>query len=211
MSASVRPDPTACTDAELLGHLLDGCAGPAPRRLPRPSDGLAELLVRDGLAPSAALRLGCAVELARRCLRPPGHAAPRLLDPEGVAAELRATAAALTVEAFWAFALDAQGVLLHRHEVSRGTLTSSLVHPREVFVPALLHRAASVVVAHNHPSGDPEPSADDRATTRRLERAGRLLGVPLLDHVVLGAGSHVSFRERGWIRPSRSESLEKIH
>jgi DNA repair protein RadC len=93
---------------------------------------------------------------------------------------------------------------LHLYRVSLGTLTASLVHPREVFQPALVHSAASLIVAHNHPSGDPEPSADDRATTRRLERVGRLVGIPLLDHVVLGAGSHVSFRERGWIQTTVS-------
>ena len=73
------------------------------------------------------------------------------------------------------------------------------MHPREVFAPALLRRAAAIVVAHNHPSGDPEPSADDRTTTRRLQRAGRLLGIELLDHVVLGAGRFVSFLEQGWL------------
>jgi DNA repair protein RadC len=74
-----------------------------------------------------------------------------------------------------------------------------LVHPREVFAPALVRRAAAVVVAHNHPSGDPEPSADDRTTTRRLQRAGRLLGIELLDHVVIGAGRFLSFLEQGWL------------
>lgn len=82
-------------------------------------------------------------------------------------------------------------------EVSRGTLTTSLVHPREVFGPALRQGAAAIIVAHNHPSGDPDPSVEDLSVTRRLKEAGELLGVPLLDHIILGAkGAFTSLRER---------------
>ena len=102
-------------------------------------------------------------------------------------------------ERFVAIYLDAKGRPLGAVEISTGTLTASLVHPREVFAPALMVRAAAVIVAHNHPSGDPEPSAEDRATTRRLVRAGRLLGVELLDHVVIARAGYVSFLERGWL------------
>ena len=105
----------------------------------------------------------------------------------------------LRVESFHALYLDAKGALLEWRRVSEGTLTASLVHPREVYAPAVTLRAAAVVVAHNHPSGDPEPSAEDRATTRRLQRAGRLLGVELLDHVVIAGPAYVSFLEQGWL------------
>ena len=81
--------------------------------------------------------------------------------------------------------------------VSVGTLTASLVHPREVLGPALRARAAALVVAHNHPSGDPEPSPEDCALTERLRDAARLLGLELLDHVVVGRNGFVSLRERG--------------
>ncbi|MBI4387366.1 MAG: DNA repair protein RadC [Elusimicrobia bacterium] len=81
--------------------------------------------------------------------------------------------------------------------VSIGTLTASLIHPREVFSPALAYRAAGVLVAHNHPSGDPEPSPEDRDVTRRLRQAGEILGIPLVDHLIIGARGHYSFRERG--------------
>ena len=84
------------------------------------------------------------------------------------------------------------------HTVSVGCLTSSLVHPREVLKPAILSGSAAFLAAHNHPSGDPEPSAEDIALTRRLAAAGQLLGIELLDHVILGeAGRFVSLRERG--------------
>lgn len=103
-------------------------------------------------------------------------------------------------EVFYAIYLDTKGRVLRSVEISRGTLGSALVHPREVFTPALVCGAAAVLVAHNHPSGDPEPSADDRTTTRRLQRAGRLLGVELLDHIVIGhAGRFKSFLEQGWM------------
>jgi DNA repair protein RadC len=82
--------------------------------------------------------------------------------------------------------------------VSVGCLTSSLVHPREVFKPAILAGSAAILAAHSHPSGDPEPSAEDIALTRRLAAAGQLLGIDLLDHIILGeAGRFVSLRERG--------------
>ena len=84
------------------------------------------------------------------------------------------------------------------HTVSVGCLTSSLVHPREVFKPAILAGSAAILAAHSHPSGDPEPSAEDISLTRRLAAAGQLLGIELLDHVILGeAGRFVSLRERG--------------
>ena len=100
-------------------------------------------------------------------------------------------------EHFVALYVNARNRLTHVETVSIGTLTASLVHPREVFGPAVERSAAGVIVAHNHPSGDARPSAEDRAATRRLERAGRILGVPLLDHIVVGEGGYYSFREEG--------------
>jgi len=100
-------------------------------------------------------------------------------------------------EHFVCLHLDAKHGLLCFDRVAVGTLDGSLVHPREVFKGALLSSAASVILLHNHPSGDPEPSAEDREVTRKLVEAGRLLGVPVLDHVIVGDASFYSFRERG--------------
>lgn len=102
-------------------------------------------------------------------------------------------------EVFAILCLSTKHRVLAYHEVSRGCLDSTLVHPREVFKAALLANAAGIVLAHNHPSGDATPSPDDMALTRRLVDAGRLLGVDVLDHIVIGDGRHVSFRERGWL------------
>ena len=115
-----------------------------------------------------------------------------LRDPETVAALFRRMIGEESQEVFAALLVDATNRPLAVVEVSRGTLTSSLVHPREVFGPALRMGTASLFVAHNHPSGDPTPSAEDFAVTRRLADAGELLGVPLLDHLVIGEGD--SFR-----------------
>ena len=100
-------------------------------------------------------------------------------------------------EVFCALMLDGKYRVTAYAEITRGTLTASLVHPREVFGPAVRLGAAALIVAHNHPSGDPEPSAEDLNVTKRLSEAGALLGIPLLDHVILGADSCVSLRARG--------------
>jgi DNA repair protein RadC len=114
--------------------------------------------------------------------------------------ELCASLAAEPVEVFQVVLLDARHDAIGVEEVSRGTLQWAAVHPREVFRPAVVARAAAIVVAHNHPSGDPEPSADDVAVTRRLAAAGEILGIRLLDHVVVArAGRFVSLRERGHV------------
>lgn len=100
-------------------------------------------------------------------------------------------------EEFWVLCCDVKNKVVASAMVGRGTLDATLVHPREVFKVAILSGAASVVLVHNHPSGDPEPSAEDAALTRRLAEAGTLLGIPVLDHIVCGARGYVSFSERG--------------
>ena len=96
----------------------------------------------------------------------------------------------LAREQFSALALNTRNKPLSHEVLSTGSLNGSLVHPREVFLHAILQNAAAIVVAHNHPSGDPNPSREDRTLTRRLAEAGRILGIGLLDHIVLGHGPH---------------------
>jgi DNA repair protein RadC len=143
-----------------------------------------------GLAKASALLAG--LELGRRMSvcrgRPilqPDDALPHLLWMQD-----------LHKEHFHALYLDTRRQLIASETISVGTLDSSLVHPREVFRPALLHCASAVLVAHNHPSGDPEPSAEDLALTRRLDKAATLLGLSLLDHLVVARRGFVSLRER---------------
>lgn len=156
----------------------------------------AELVRERGLRPAEATRLAAAFALGRRLARFRRPPRAPLRSAERVARLYADELAGLPQETFHVLALDGRHALLGRFEVSRGTLTTSLVHPREVFRPAIARGAAAIIGLHNHPSGDPEPSADDLAVTRRLIEAGRLLGIPLLDHVVLGAGRHVSLRAR---------------
>lgn len=115
----------------------------------------------------------------------------RLSSPRLVAALGFELVGRETQEVFQVLHLNGKQRVFGFAEMSRGTLTASLVHPREVFAPAIREHAAAIIVLHNHPSGDPEPSAEDLAVTERLKRAGELLGVPLLDHVIIGAAPEV--------------------
>lgn len=99
-------------------------------------------------------------------------------------------------EHFVVMFVNARNQIVGINTVSVGTLSASLVHPREIYKPAILISAAAVIIGHNHPSGDQQPSAEDKATTRRLVQAGQLLGIPILDHIIVGDG-YFSFRESG--------------
>ena len=101
------------------------------------------------------------------------------------------------VEIFTVLLLDAQNSVLALHEVTRGILNSSLVHPREVFRAAIAYGAGGIILAHNHPSGNPAPSADDKAITRQLVASGKVLDIPVYDHVIVAADSYFSFAESG--------------
>ncbi|MGB0952010.1 MAG: JAB domain-containing protein [Planctomycetota bacterium] len=192
---STRPV-ASWSERELLSSF--GIDPPSPLSLCRAA-GLEPPELEQSLAlePAAAQRLAAALELGRRASLQSTKLAMPIRGGEDVYRYLAPRLAHLPCEVFYALYLDTKGRLLFECEISRGTLSSSLVHPREVFGPALSRRAAAVLVAHNHPSGDPQPSADDRTTTRRLQRAGRLLGIELLDHLVIGAGGFLSFLEEG--------------
>lgn len=180
--------PEALTDAELVAVTL---AVPVEK---------AADMVRDVSAPAAAggrdaARMSALNEYAKRM---------RNTDPRPVIDSARAVAGIIPAnvreakkEHFLILCLNARRQLIHLETVSIGTLSASLVHPRECFSPAIQHAAAAVVAVHNHPSGDPTPSAEDRDVTRRLQRAGELLGIPLADHVVVSASGFFSFREHG--------------
>lgn len=156
-----------------------------------------DLLVRgSALRGHAARRLVAAFALGRRASRGTRTARSAIASPALVHELMSSELAGLAQETFHVLLLDGKHRLRRRQRISEGTLTSSLVHPREVFAPAVRERAAAVICVHNHPSGDPEPSREDLDVTQRLIEAGRLLGVPLLDHVVVGDQGYVSIRER---------------
>ena len=163
--------------------------------------GAGELVGLHGCSPAAARRIAAAFRLGREVHRERLAQRPLVAGPSEAADLLHPCLAGLEQEVFVALCLDAKHRLNRAVRISQGTLTSSLVHPREVFRVAVREGAAALLVAHNHPSGDPTPSAEDLVVTRRLFEAGKLLGVPLLDHVVLGAGRHVSIRSSAGMPP----------
>ncbi len=157
----------------------------------------AELETLPGLGSARAARLLAAVEIGRRLSSEPLARGAVLRSSTDVFRHFHAVMRDLPFEQFRVVLLDGKHRFLRDELVSQGTLTSSPVHPREVFGPAIRHSAAAVVLVHNHPSGDPSPSADDLEITRRLCDVGALVGIRVLDHVVVGDGSYASFAERG--------------
>jgi len=161
--------------------------------------GDAELLAVRGLGLAKLGALRAALELGARHACHPLHPGTRLDSPERVFAHFRPRLRHLRQEVFFALLLDSRHRLIREVEVSRGSLNQSLVHPREVFSTALRESAAAIVVVHNHPSGDPEPSREDGEVTRRLAQAGDILGIRLVDHLVIGADEFRSFARMGWL------------
>jgi DNA repair protein RadC len=157
----------------------------------------AELARLGGVGPARAARLAAAFELTRRLRgRQPGERL-RLGSPAETYAAYAPLMEDLSREVFRVALLDAQNRLLRDRVVSEGTLSASLVHPREVFKPAIVESAASVILLHNHPSGDPTPSREDVRLTRQLAEGARLLDLRILDHVIIGQGRFVSLAEQG--------------
>jgi DNA repair protein RadC len=179
---------------DLAGAILASC-GPDWADLLRRSPP--ELAAVPGVGAARAARLAAALELGRRLQEQPRVSRPRIRTPADVYRWFAPRLVDLPAEEFHVLALDSQSAVLRDLFVTRGLLNSSLVHPREVFRGAIAEAAAGVIVVHNHPSGDPTPSADDRAVTRQLVEAGRVLDLPVYDHVVVGRGRYVSFAETG--------------
>lgn len=158
---------------------------------------VAALTAAPGLGVVKCVQLQAALELARRVLRERLERGPALGSPQAVRDYLRLRLQGRPHEVFGAVFLDAQNRVLAVEELFRGTLTQTSVYPREVMKRALAHNAAAVIFAHNHPSGIAEPSRSDEALTAALRQALALVDVKVLDHFVIGAGSAMSFAERG--------------
>ena len=179
---------------ELARQLLDVGEGSLRRLAQRPS---AELLQSPGIGLTKAARLIAAFELGSRAAREERPRVHRIREPEDVLRLFGPRLRDLQVEEFHLLALDSQSQVLREVLITRGLLNSSLVHPREVFRAAIAEAAAGIIVVHNHPSGDPTPSAEDRAATKQLCSAGRLLDVPVYDHVIIAGDRFVSFATAG--------------
>jgi DNA repair protein RadC len=153
-----------------------------------------ELSQVNGIGPAKAAQLKAAFELGRRLEGAPREGKAAITSPEDVVSAVGSTLKGKKKEHFLALLLDTRNRLIRTSTVSMGSLDSSVVHPREVFKEAISASAASVIFVHNHPSGDPEPSEDDVELTKRLVESGKLLGILVLDHVILGDGTFVSLK-----------------
>jgi len=181
---------------DLAGDLLQHFSRGEPGGLRRILTGaLAEIQAVPGIGPAKAAKIAAALELGRRAAEEVRPERDRVRCAEDVYQRMRLLMRDLPHEEFHVLLLNTQNEVLRHLQVTRGTLDASLVHAREVFRPAIAEAAASVVLVHNHPSGDPTPSAEDRAVTRQLKAAGELIGIEVLDHVIVGEGRFVSFQE----------------
>jgi DNA repair protein RadC len=178
----------------LAGDVLAQADGSLRRLASRPAAAWAAV---PGVGRAKAARLAAALELGRRASTEADPPPERIRSPADVHRFCAARLRDLAVEEFHVLALDSQSQVTADLLITRGILNSSLVHPREVFRAAIAEAAAGIIVVHNHPSGDPTPSADDRVVTRQLVDAGRLLDVPVYDHVIVGGDRFVSFAEGG--------------
>jgi DNA repair protein RadC len=204
--------PEILSDAELLALVLrtgDAASGHSAvdqarellarfgslRTLAAASAG--ELCITRGIGPAKAAELLAVFELARRFAGdtlPPGE---RYTCAEEVFRHYHERLRDRKKEVFLALLLDSKNRVLREVQVSEGSLTASIVHPREVFAPVVRESAAAVLFVHNHPSGDPTPSREDLEITSRLHEVGTLMGVRVLDHIIIGSGRYVSFADRG--------------
>lgn len=204
--------PQALSDAELLAILLRTGTGrqtalDLARTLitgDRPLRRLATLTVPEltrlhGIGEAKAVTVMAAIELGRRLAAMPAGEKTLLREPGDAAACVIPMLRDRTNEVFCVLVLDAMNGLRQIVQLTSGTLTASLVHPREVFKAAIDHRAASVIVVHNHPSGNPEPSREDVEVTRQLVAAGKTLGITLHDHIIVAGNRFVSLAERGLV------------
>ncbi len=155
-----------------------------------------ELIKVKGIDSAKASALLAAFELSKRVLATDNPGLPVILTSKDTALQLN-DLRKNRKEHFVVLYLNARNELLHRENVSVGTVNESLVHPREVFEPALKHLATQVVLAHNHPSGNSSPSPEDVKLTKRLVEAGKLLGIEVKDHVIIGSDGHTSIKEAG--------------
>lgn len=152
-----------------------------------------------GIGEARAVAIQAALELGRRFAEEVLSDAERVATPRDVYRRFELRLRDLRQEEFHVLLLNTQNAVVRELMVTRGILDASVVHPREVFAPALIEAAAAVILVHNHPSGDPTPSPADRDITRQLVEAGRVLGIPVRDHVVIGNGRYVSFLDLGLI------------
>ena len=161
---------------------------------------LQELLAVKGIKMAKAIRLMTAFALGKRMQCTPNH---RLLidSPDKAFYEISQEIQGEKIEVLYLLLRDARKSLVHKEAIGRGILDKVIMHPREVFHSAIRHRAHSLIIGHNHPSGDPNPSNSDLEMTQILRSAGRLIGIPVVDHLIVGRDGYFSFWQKGLLDP----------
>ncbi len=152
-----------------------------------------------GIGLAKAAQIKACFELGKRQDLEPELKNYDIKNPQSVVKAIRASIKDKAKEHFKLILLDTRNKIIGISTISIGTLNASLVHPREIFKEAIIHNSASVVLAHNHPSGDPEPSEEDLTITERLVESGKILGIEVIDHIIIGKTNFSSFKERGLI------------
>lgn len=201
------------SDAELLSVILrSGSKGMPARALAEKvlslgtPDGLAGLLHHSladykairGIGDVKAIQLSCLGELSKRIWRSASAVrSPSFHEPEDIAAYYMEELRHMEQECLRLMIFNTKNLLIKELEISRGTVNASIATPRELYIEALRYRGTGIALVHNHPSGDAAPSREDCFFTRRVMEAGNLIGIPLLDHVIIGDNCYVSLRERG--------------
>jgi DNA repair protein RadC len=162
--------------------------------------GVRELCAIPGIGPAKAAAIKAALEIGKRAISAPLTTGRRIGSSHEIYRHYYPLMRGLRREIFKVILLDGKNTIIKDLTVSEGSLTLSVVHPREAFGPAVRESAAAVIFVHNHPSGDPDASPEDRALTERLVSVGELVGIRVLDHVIIGDRRYVSFADQGWIR-----------
>jgi DNA repair protein RadC len=158
-----------------------------------------EMMQVKGVGQAKAVQLLAAAELGKRLYRKHSEGRYTIKSPEDAAAYLMTDMSSLNQEHFVVLFLNVKNEILHKQTIFIGSLSSSIVHPREIFREAVKRSAASIIVAHNHPSGNPSPSPEDIEVTKRLIEAGSIMGIELLDHVIIGDHKFLSLKEKGYM------------
>lgn len=160
---------------------------------------VAELAKVKGLGTAKAATILAALELGKRVAAAKSQEKIKIESPQSGADILLPRLRYERHEKFLVLLLDSKNQIIRIEQIAEGSVNSAVVHPREVFAPALLYHAAAILVAHNHPSGDPKPSSEDKNLTQSLAETGKIMGIPLIDHLIIGDGIFFSFREQGYL------------
>ncbi len=180
-------------------HLAEKILNRAGELRELPYLSVEELAEIKGMGPVKAVQVKAALELGRRMAAASRGCGGDISSPVAVYNYLAEDMRYLEQEEFRIILLNIKNIVIATETVFKGSLNSTIVHPREIFRHALKRSAASVILVHNHPSGNPEPSGEDVKVTRRLADAGEIIGINVLDHVIIGEDSYVSLREKGLI------------